>query len=97
MIAGRSHIQRLVSVKFYGLNVALHIKCTNRAAMEKKLSIIPENFLSSSALFTSTLAIIGNYAANIETTHTRSIDIRKGDGLATLFNTIHDLWFSYFE
>ena len=26
-----------------------------------------------------------------------SIDIRKGNGLATLFNTIHDLRFSYFE
>ena len=25
------------------------------------------------------------------------IDIRKGNGLATLFNTIHDLLFSYFE
>ena len=25
------------------------------------------------------------------------IDIRKGNGLATLFNTIHDLRFSYFE
>ena len=27
----------------------------------------------------------------------RIIDIRKGTGLATLFNTIHDLRFSYFE
>ena len=26
-----------------------------------------------------------------------SIGIRKGNGLATLFNTIHDLRFSYFE
>ena len=25
------------------------------------------------------------------------IDIRKGNGLATLFNIIHDLRFSYFE
>ena len=25
------------------------------------------------------------------------VDIRKGNGLATLFNTIHDLRFSYFE
>ena len=29
--------------------------------------------------------------------HDLSIDIRKGNGLATLFNTIHDLRFSYFE
>ena len=26
-----------------------------------------------------------------------TVDIRKGNGLATLFNTIHDLRFSYFE
>ena len=26
-----------------------------------------------------------------------TIDIRKGNGLATLFNPIHDLRFSYFE
>ena len=33
----------------------------------------------------------------LSTSNDQNIDIRKGNGLATLFNTIHDLRFSYFE
>ena len=38
-----------------------------------------------------------DYSCDVWDVFGETIDIRKGNGLTTLFNTIHDLRFSYFE